>query len=414
MLNCSKCTDALCVIRNRKLPRSMMVMCDAGSGATVDSLLSKIDDGRKARKVPTRSVRQQRGGTASKPRVSKPCTTCGSKRQASLHSRQQSTLLTTIAARAASLAAAAVDFVRDGMAIATDEQQAHRLAVCKSCPVFKDGWCDDAKGGCGCNLSLKVMARAAHCPQYKWFAYTDNYRPLINPTRSLIYHLYPKRGAEWNWHWHLEQIKKYQHLFNGKIVIGVGVDRETATFEQVQKLAEGINVTKWIRADNTKALAETHTHVPMMAEVETADPNAIVFRYHTKGVTKVRGSMEQRWAHLLWEANMDIAAVEDALASHSTCGAMRALKPLVSTRPGDFFFAGSAYWFRAADAFSRDWRHTDNSRWWVEYVPVHLFDRPESACLLYDLTENAVFGDNHFTTFIQPEWDQWKAARGIE
>lgn len=316
--------------------------------------------------------------------------------------------------RTAQLAASAVDFVRDGMHIATEEQQQSRLTICEACPVYNAGWCDDSKGGCGCNLSLKVMARAAFCPQGKWFAHTDNYRPLVNPTRNLIFHLYPKRGAEWNWHWHLDQIRQHQDKFNGKIVIAVGVDSGTATIEEVQRLAEGIRVTKWIRADNTKALAETHTHVAMMDEVKTDDQNSIVFRYHTKGVTKTPNAVEQRWAALLWQVNMDLPSVVDALASHMTCGAMRSLKPLVQKKPGDFFFAGSAYWFRAADAFARDWTYTDSTRWWVEYVPCHLFNRHESACLMYDLTESSVIREDHFTTHIQPEWDRWKFARGIE
>lgn len=334
------------------------------------------------------------------------CNGCGS-------SRPQS-FAAMLLDRAMSLKNAAVDFVSDGMHVATDEQQASRLSVCEACPVYADGWCDASKGGCGCNLSLKVKARSAYCPQGKWFAHTDNYRPLINPTRSLIFHIYPKLGAEWNWHWHIEQIRKHQDKFNGQIVIGVCVDSKTATVEAVQKQCEGIHVTKWIRADNTTALAETHTHIAMMAEVQTDDPNAIVFRFHTKGVTKTHDAVEQRWARLLWEVNMDLLSVEDALASHMTCGAMRSLKPLVSTKPGDFFFAGSAYWFRAADAFSRDWQHTDGSRWWVEYVPCHLFNKHESTCLLYDLTESSVIRNDQFNTFIQPEWDRWKFARGIQ
>jgi hypothetical protein len=346
--------------------------------------------------------------TGARPRIiqqvraeAKPCTTCGGG------------VIQKLATRAASLAAAAVDFVKDGMHVASDEQQQSRLTICEACPVFKDGWCDASKGGCGCDLGLKVMARAAYCPQGKWFAHTDNYRPLKDPTRSLIFHIYPKLGAEFNWHWHLEQIRKHQDKFSGKIVIAVGVDPKTATIDEVQRLAEGIRVTKWIRADNTKALAETHTHVAMMAEVQSDDPNAIVFRYHTKGVTKTPDAVEQRWAELLWQVNMDLPSVEDALASHMTCGAMRSLTPLVSKKPGDFFFAGSAYWFRAADAFARNWTHTEQNRWWVEYVPCHLFNRHESASLLYDQTESSVIRNDHFATYIQPEWDQWRAARGL-
>lgn len=314
----------------------------------------------------------------------------------------------------AQLAASAVDFWRDGMTLATAEQQAARLATCHGCPVFNGGWCDQSKGGCGCNLALKVKARAAYCPLGKWFAHTDSYRPLHEPKRSLIYHLYPLRGKEWNWQWHIEQIRRYQDVFNGKLVIGVGVDDRTVMMEEAQSAFAGIRVTKWFRADNTPKLAETSTHVSMLREVLDDDPHHIVFRFHAKGVTKSEEAVEQRWARLLWEVNMDIPAVEDALASHITCGAMRSMTPLVRSSPGhNFFFAGSAYWFRAAEVLQRDWSNTQENRWWVEYFPAHICREEESACLLYDLTESSVIRNDYFTTLIQPEWDRWRAARGM-
>ena len=351
-----------------------------------------------------------RGNLVTVHRNHQPCIGCGRPK-----TQAAPTFIDRIAGRAASLKAAAIDFWRDGLTLATEQQQAFRMGVCSACPLNVAGWCDDTRGGCGCNLSLKVKARSAHCPLGKWFAYAENHRPLINPKRSLIFHLYPKRGAEWNWHWHIAQIQKYAHVFNDKIVIGVAVGSETATIEEVQTLfsGHGIQVTQWFRAQNN-ALAETNTHVAMLEAVQTDDPNSIVFRYHTKGVTKQPGAVEAHWAELLWQANMDLPSVDDALKSHLTCGAMRSLEPLVKAKPGAFFFAGSAYWFRAKEAFERDWRHTDQTRWWVEYLPSHLFSREESTCLLYDLTESSVIRSDHFERHIRPEWNAWKLARGIE
>lgn len=344
---------------------------------------------------------------------SAPCMTCGGAKSTPKKQTAASAFICRIATRAASLKSAAVDFWHDGLTIATQEQQAHRLAVCGACPLNVGGWCDDTRGGCGCNLAMKVKARSAHCPLGKWFVYGDTFQPLETPKRSLIFHLYPKTGAEWNWHWHIDQIRKHARVFNDKIVIGVGVGRETATMEQVQELFYGIPVTHWFRAENNK-LAETNTHLSMMNAVQTNDPNAIVFRYHAKGVTKQPGAVEQRWAELLWQVNMDLDSVDDAMKSHLTCGAMRSMEPLVKAKPGAFFFAGSAYWFRAKEAFERDWQHTDKTRWWVEYMPSHLFSREESACLLYDLTESSVIRLDHFEKHIRPEWNAWKLARGIE
>jgi hypothetical protein len=307
---------------------------------------------------------------------------------------------------------AAVNFLADGMQIATDEQQAKRSAICASCPLNNNGWCDDTKGGCGCNLALKVQPRSSSCPLGKWSAYRDEYRPLVNPTRSLMFHLYPLRGKEWCWHWHIEQIRKYQDKFNGKIVIGVGVDNKTATMEEVQSLFNGIRVDHWLRADNNK-LAETLTHVEMLTLLKTDEPNAVIFRAHAKAVTHQRDSVENAWAEIMWAANMDLASVEDALASHGTCGVMRSQTPLVKKKPGDFFFAGSFYWMRAKEVFERDWRAKEMTRWWVEFVPCHLFSFAESACIFHDLVPSSVLDHAYFAKHVEPEWAAWKAARGL-
>jgi hypothetical protein len=343
-----------------------------------------------------------KAGRVVKKSCRKPCTTCN-----------QKSALSRAVDRVRNLKNAAVNFLADGMHVATEEQQAHRSAICATCPLNNDKWCDDTKGGCGCNLSLKVMPRSSFCPLGKWSAYRDEYRPLVNPTRSLMFHLYPLRGKEWNWHWHIEQIRKHQDKFNGKIVIGVGVDAKTATIDQVQAMFEGIRVDHWLRADNNK-LAETNTHVEMLGLLQTNDPNAIIFRAHTKGVTHQRDSVEQKWAEVLWEGNMDLPSVDDALASHLTCGVMRSQTPLVRKKPGDFFFAGSFYWMRAKEVFEREWQWKEANRWIVEYVPAHLFSFAKSACIFHDLVPSSVLNHDYFAEHVEPEWSSWKAARGIE
>lgn len=332
----------------------------------------------------------------------KPCTTC-----------KQKSALSRAIDRAVNLKNAAIDFLADGMQVATEEQQAKRSAICTSCPLNNNGWCDDTKGGCGCNLALKVQPRSSSCPLGRWSAYQDEYRPLVNPTRSLMFHLYPLKGKEWNWHRHIEQIRKHQDKFNGKIVIGVGIDSKTATMEHVQQAFEGIRVDHWLQANNNK-LAETLTHVEMLSLLQTDDPNAIIFRGHTKGVTKTRDAIEQKWAEIMWDGNMDLPSVENALASHGTCGVMRSQTPLVRKKPGDFFYAGSFYWMRAKEVFERSWQWKEANRWVVEYVPAHLFSFAESACIFHDLVPSSVLNQQYFDEHVEPEWNAWKAARGME
>jgi len=317
-----------------------------------------------------------------------------------------------VMARAASLRSAAVDFWQDGLAMATQDQQAHRLAVCGACPLSVGGWCDDTRGGCGCNLSLKVKARSAYCPLGKWFAYHDDYRPLVAPTRSLIFHVYPlRRRGDW-WRWHVSQIRKHADKFNGKIVIGVVTGTETETIEDVQSAFAGIPVAEWIVRQNSP-LAETLTQVELFRAVMTDDPNTIVFRSHCKGVTKQPGSVEETWARIMWDGNMDLSSVEDALASHLVACVLRSQTPLVQRKPGGWFAAGSAYWFRAKEAFERDWSWSEPNRWTIEYWPAHVFTMQESACMFHDLTPSSVLRKQYFDDHVNPEFTLWQQARGI-
>lgn len=397
MSECQCELSGFCSVRNVAVKPTLQSICRTDK-ARVDAFLAS--DGKPPEIVPSSPNRKT--GRAVKTSCRKPCPTC----------KQKSSLARAVD-RVKNLKTAAVNFLADGMHVATEEQQANRSAICASCPLNNDGWCDDTKGGCGCNLTLKVKPRSSSCPLGKWSAYRDEYRPLVNPARSLMFHLYPLRGKEWNWHWHIEQIRKHQDKFNGRIVIGVGVDKNTATMEEVQALFDGIRVDHWLRADNNK-LAETLTHVEMLSLLQTNDPNAIIFRAHTKGVTKTLDAVEQKWAEIMWAANMDLPSVEDALTSHSTCGVMRSQTPLVKKKPGDFFFAGSFWWARAKELFERDWTWKEDNRWIVEYVPSHLFEFSDSACIFHDLVPSSVLNHGYFAEHVEPEWTAWKAARGFE
>lgn len=313
----------------------------------------------------------------------------------------------TILDRAKRLAAAAIDFWRDGMAIATPEQQAYRLAVCESCPLKQGNTCAD----CGCNLPLKVKARAAECPNNRWFRYHDNYRPLINPTRNLLWHIYPKATADWNWKWHCEQIQSVANKFNGTISIAVATGPGLSPPEQVEDCLQGVPVSRWIVRAND-ATAETGTLPLLLETVKTDDPNSITFRGHCKGVTHKRDSIEQEWARLMWSACTDFEAVEDALKSHLMAGPLKCHEPLVSKQRYKWFYAGSFYWFRNREIFQRDWATMEQTRWYVEAWPGVICSNEEAANLCHDFTDGSVLRPAYWRSTVDPAFEKWKAARG--
>lgn len=317
----------------------------------------------------------------------------------------------TLIQRAIKLAEATARHIADDSAPTPPDALAFREQQCGSCPLNIDDECTV----CGCPLQPnllnqgKLRWRSEACPVGKWSRHNATYLPLVNPVRNLIFHVYPLNGAEWSWHWHLDQIRQHAALFNGRIVIAVVTGHNLAHPDHVKARLNGVPV-EWIIRENSK-LAETVTCLDLLRAVETTDPNTITLRGHTKGVTHKRDSVEQSWARMLWETMTNTDSVHDALASHIFAGVLKSHEPLVRRKPGDWFFAGSWYWFRS-DIFQRDWQHTEPNRWWVEYWPGHVASNAEAACLLHDFTKSSVLDRTYWQQEIQPDWDAWREARG--
>ena len=333
----------------------------------------------------------------------RPCSACSKSKKVTLLDRVKK------------YAESAYKHVKDDMVKTSLDDLAFREEMCGKCPFNVNSTCEL----CSCPLKKnllndgKLSWRSESCPLGLWTKQNNSKRALVNPVHNLVFHIYPKRGAEWNWHWHIEQIKKYKHIFNGKICIGIGVDKNTWDAEDVKNMLTDVNVHQFIVKQNTKDMAETATHVELFECLKTVDPNELVFRYHTKGVTHTRDSVEQPWAELMWEVNMDLPSVHDALASHLTCGVMRSDNPLVKKNKGNYFYAGSAYWMRAKEVFERDWSFIERNRWWVEYFPSHIFSYEESACILHDFVHSSVLTKEYFNSFVMTDWANWRKAKGL-
>ena len=124
-MECSCPISGFCERRRRVMSSVHHRKCQAGMVEHLDQLYAQIDTAslpidaapkREKKRTPGRSV-----GTSKK--TSKSCAGC---------SKPKGIVARTVD-RVVSLKNAAVDFVRDGMAIASEEQQAKRSAICASC-----------------------------------------------------------------------------------------------------------------------------------------------------------------------------------------------------------------------------------------------------------------------------------------
>jgi hypothetical protein len=226
----------------------------------------------------------------------------------------------------------------------------------------------------------------------------------------MIFHIYPLIGAEWNWHRHIRFIESVSSMFNGKIAIGIVTGHDLASPETVMDLMKNVPVTDWVIKRNTK-LAETLTFPDLLGIVKTDDPNSITFRGHTKGVTHRRTGVEEPWGKMMWATCMDIASVEDALASHVMAGPMKCHEPLVSKQRYKWFYAGTFFWFRNKEIFERDWETMEQTRWYPEAWPGVLCKNEEAACLCHDFTDGSVLSMQYWKDTVEPDYQLWKSAR---
>ena len=223
--------------------------------------------------------------------------------------------------------------------------------------------------------------------------------------RNLMFHIYPKLGAEWNWHRHIRNICRVAHLFDGKICIGVATGDGLAPQQCVRDLLSAVSVTDWVIRENS-GLAEMTTFEDMLLCVSEADPESITFRGHTKGVTHSPTGFEQSWATFMWATSMCISEVEHLLKSWVMAGPLKCRVGIDS-----WFYAGTFFWFRNADIFSRDWRRMDWSRWYPEVWPSVVVKDGEAACLCHGFRDGSTLSPAYWASVVMPAFEEWKSEK---
>jgi GR25 family glycosyltransferase involved in LPS biosynthesis len=201
-----------------------------------------------------------------------------------------------------------------------------------------------------------------------------------HPVKSnLIYHIWPRRGNG-VWQWNVSQLLQRIEQFTGTRSIGVATSDDADALEVVQSAFDGTRIDNWIVVPNDPHLGEVATFGKLLETLPKED-HSVTFYGHAKGVRYDDPMQTKAWTAMLYEVCLDDPDyVRASLDQFPTTGPFIRTTPWEGGAKHHWFFSGSFFWFRNADAFSKpDWSMIRQDYWGSELWPSSLFTRTESG-----------------------------------
>ena len=315
-----------------------------------------------------------------------PCGTCG----------QQNNPLPSLARRAVKFGVAEIRDRRNGRRRRT-LAQIERIfdSTCAVCDLYNRA--ERACSKCGCPVNRystdgdenKLARESEQCPHDppRW-PYAEIER------RNLLFYLLPLRHSLKVWQWHVEQLRAYLPLFNGRRIITVATPGENnkLAIESIEDVREAFGeeaaLVEFVERPNDPDLWETPAFAEMLGMIESTDPREATFYFHGKGVRRARQDPIRLWCQEIYRHNLGrIDDAMDALRYWKACGIARS-----PTVPGGgdlgscgWHFAGTGFWFRHDALFaSAGWRSITPHSHAVEAFLGTQFAPSEVACLAHD------------------------------
>lgn len=190
------------------------------------------------------------------------------------------------------------------------------------------------------------------------------YEPIT--TRNLIAHIYPTKAndaattvlAELNARW---------HLFNGRKLISLAIDRHTTPVAVIKQLLP--EDAECVATPNNPRLRETASFLNLLREIRTLDPHTATFYCHSKGASPTHNASPatalaiRYWTLRMLHALLDHwPDVDHALRTHAAAGIYKIdlthIPNLSITSPTGgptprWSYAGSFFWFRHDCIYTR-------------------------------------------------------------
>lgn len=237
--------------------------------------------------------------------------------------------------------------------------------------------------------------------------------PVIS-TRNLLYHIYPcyKHDGGERWRWNCKILRSRIEIFNGVRVVAIAFDDDSANPGQVMAELSGLNI-HFKMIDNNSGLREVATLLPLLSEVEKSGD--ATFWGHAKGTTNFSwgvNSMIKRWTEVAYDTLLCWDCVEPILREHPVAGSFKRHGAYWPGRSHSrWHYAGSFFWFRNQDLFSRNWREVDQFNAGAETYPSIQFEDYEAGTVFMDFTQGGEpswpYRPEVWRDVIEPEYAKW-------
>lgn len=235
--------------------------------------------------------------------------------------------------------------------------------------------------------------------------------PFESKIRHLSYFVYP--ANETSWKWNLDELAKRFWLFNGRKVLGVVHDRDSAKPEAVLEYAKSVGMTfddVFIKPNNPKQ-REVVLWVPMLEcfAPETARSDEVVFSAHAKGQKYDDPKFTRDWTDLMYQVCLDDwPAVYNALRTSLMTGAFREYG--LFKKWYNWAYSGTFYWWRLAEIGKRNWRDVDPWFCGTESWPGKMCDPRETSCLFLN-DSRRLYDRQYWIDVVWPAWAEYQQGR---
>lgn len=254
-------------------------------------------------------------------------------------------------------------------------------------------------GLCTPNTANCELPCCMTCPNHR----SDWQRDQAGEVRHLTYFLHP--AGPW-WVWNVDQLVRRMALFNGRRLVAVAVDANTAPFDQAAAAFAGHDC-ELLRFANDPGRKEMVAHMPLIERLASYRGDGdVTFYGHAKGSgSHAYGEGVKRWAEEMYRGCLDYwPAVRRELRDHMAVGVFRRVMSPAPAAHVPWHYSGSFRWLRNKDLYARDWRHIDETFYGPETYPGLHVAMHESACLYGEFAYGGV------GLYLQATWDEWAAA----